>query len=184
VKTLDELTVVFVCTGNRFRSPLAELIFRRAAGDVPVRTASRGTLELGPLPALPEALEEAERLGLDLASHRARPIDGEDLSSMDLVLGFERMHVVAAVVEASAPRERTFTLPELVELLEAGERPSASEPVERAREAISAAATARRDRHAVPEVLDPIGQPRQVFRETAAELEDLVGRLTDRLFAR
>jgi protein-tyrosine phosphatase len=182
VRAPDELKVVFVCTGNRFRSPLAELLFRRAAGDVPVRTMSRGTLQLGPLPALPEAFEEAERLRLDLSEHRSRPLDGEDLSGMDLVLGFERSHLVAAVIDASAPRERTFTLPELVELLESVRTPTAPQPVERAREAISMAAAARQERRAVREVPDPIGRSRDFFRETASELEDLVGRLRDRLF--
>jgi protein-tyrosine phosphatase len=182
MRARDELDVVFICTGNRFRSPLAELLFRHAAAEFPVRTSSRGTLELGPLPALPEAFEEAERLGLDLSRHRTRALDGEDLSDADLVIGFERMHVLTAVMDAHAQRARTFTLPELVELLEQGPRPAAADSVERAREAIAAAASARSRRHAMPELPDPIGRSRRFFRETAAELEDLVGRLRDGLF--
>jgi len=48
----------FVCTGNRFRSPLAAELLRRAIGGLPVEVASVGTLDLGPLSALPEAMEE------------------------------------------------------------------------------------------------------------------------------
>jgi protein-tyrosine phosphatase len=184
VNSPDALSVAFICTGNRFRSPLAELLFRRAAANVPVRTMSRGTLDLGPLPALVEAMEEAGRLGLDLSTHRSRSLEGEVLSSLDLVIGFERMHVVAAVVEAKAPRDRTFTLPELVLLLESAPRPTASEPIERAHQAVARIAATRFDRYSPPEIPDPLGHPRPVFEETAAGLDDLVQRLAYRLFER
>ena len=36
---------------------------------------------------------------------------------MNLVIGFERSHIEAAVVEGGAPRERTFLLTEIVQLL-------------------------------------------------------------------
>lgn len=178
------LTVAFICTGNRFRSPIAELLFRRAAGDVPVRTISRGTLELAPLPALIEAMEEGGNLGLDLSKHRSRGLAGEDLSGSDLVIGFERMHVVAAVVEANAPRDRTFTLPEIVELLEETAPGKSDDPLERARQAIGAAAAKRGETYAPPELGDPLGRSRRVFRETAAALDDLVARLAGGLFGR
>jgi hypothetical protein len=37
--------VVFVCTGNRFRSPLAAALFGRATAGLPVSVSSRGTLD-------------------------------------------------------------------------------------------------------------------------------------------
>lgn len=178
----DAFEIVFVCTGNRFRSPLAEELFRQAAAGIPLRTASRGTLDLGPVPVLPEAAEEAARLGLDLSSHRARSLDGDDLTGADLVVGFERRHVARAVVEAGAARARTFTLPELVALLDEGKEPYDTEPVGRARAAIAAANAARQDPTTVAELVDPLGKPRAVFRDTAAELQDLVGRLAGGLF--
>ena len=67
-------TVAFVCTGNRFRSVIAEATFRSAAEGLPVRTVSYGTLELGPAEPLPAAVREAHALGLDISTHVARSL--------------------------------------------------------------------------------------------------------------
>jgi protein-tyrosine phosphatase len=185
----EELSIVFVCTGNRFRSPLAESLLRRAAAaeDLPVRVRSRGTLELGRAPALAEAIDEASRLGLDLERHLAHSLAGESFADDDLVVGFERMHVVAAVRDAGALPERTFTLPELIGLLGSAAEPGAGEdPVARAREGIARAHAARPadpELVGVPELPDPLGRPRPFFRQTADRLDALVGRLARELFA-
>ena len=80
------MRVAFVCTGNRFRSPLAAALFAAGAGaeEVPVHVASLGTLELGPVPALPEALEVARSMGVDLSRHRARTVAGSNLERFEL----------------------------------------------------------------------------------------------------
>lgn len=110
---------------------------------------------------------------------------GEDLAVSDLVLGFERIHVATAVVEAGARRERTFTLPELVELIEDTEIPAASDPVERARQAVSAAHERRAaigPDEVFPEVADPWSKPNVVYAETARAVDVLCRRLVRRLF--
>jgi protein-tyrosine phosphatase len=184
-RTVAEFDVVFLCTGNRFRSPLAAALFARATEGLPVRVRSLGTLDVGPVSVLPEALEEAASLGLDLSAHRACKLTGEDLSDADLVVGFERMHVASAVVEAGARRERTFTLPELVGLLDAIGPLSGRDPVERARSALQAAHESRPASHAlVPQVADPLGRPRRAQTKTAKQLEELVSRLAAELFGR
>ena len=181
-----ELEVVFVCTGNRFRSPLAAALFAHAARDLPVRIASAGTLNVGSPPAFPEALEHATRFGLDLSSHRARPLAQSDLTRADLVVGFERTHIAAAVVEAGADRSRAFTLPELVELLERDRSTSTrADPVGRARSAIRRADNARIERGRKArylELADPVGGRASVYKRTANEIHDLVGRLAHGLF--
>jgi protein-tyrosine-phosphatase len=175
-----------VCTGNRFRSPLAAALLADKAGELPVRIASLGTLDLGPEPALPEAIAIAESFGLDLSEHRARSISGVELERFDLVLGFERKHVATSVVDGGAQSERTFTLPEFVELLRAIPGPPLpTEPVERSRVRIRQADAARPERFTndpVPEVSDPLGLTRSEQLETARELEALVARLSSRLF--
>ena len=79
-------------------------------------------------------MEIARELGLDLSEHRARGLAQVDLSRADLVLGFERRHIKSSVVESGAPREVSFTLPELVGLLgRIPGPPLPSDPAERAR---------------------------------------------------
>ena len=149
--------------------------------------ASLGTLELGPVPALPEAVKIAESYGLDLSGHRARNIAEVDLEPYDLVLGFEQMHVAAAVVDGGARLERTFTLPELLHQLEAiPDPPSRTEAMERARQRIGDAHAARppeRPAKAVPEIADPLGKTWPAQRRTAEEVRALVVELSSRLFA-
>ena len=143
--------------------------------------SSLGTLELGSVPALPEAVEAADGFGVDLSRHRARSIGEVDLEPFDLVLGFERMHVAAAVVDGGAHLDRTFTLPELVDLLHLLPGPPlATDPVERARVRIRQAHAARppdfRSRP-VLEIADPLGRTRRAQHETAVEVRELVAEL-------
>lgn len=180
----DEFDVVVICSGNRFRSPIAASILRGATDGLPVRVRSFGTLDLAPSPVLPEALELAPSLGLDLTSHRSRPLAGEDLSSADLVIGFERMHVSLAVVNAGASRERTFLLTELVDRLEGVTLPEKLGAVERARAAVREADEARSaDTRPIPEeIADPIGGRPAAFRATADRVSSLTHRLARLLF--
>lgn len=168
--------IVFVCTGNRARSVLAAELLRRATVGQPVVVESRGTLELGAVPVLPEALRAGERLNLDLSAHRATALAPRELADADLVLGFEPDHVAAAVVDGGARRERTFTLPELVEL--ASGAPPAGDLEERIA-VLSERAHARRRGSplAAAGIRDPLGGTPEVFDRTATEIEGLVARL-------
>ena len=183
---MKELQIAFVCTGNRFRSPLAAALFAREADGVPVKIVSLGTLDLGSKPALPEAVTLAEELGLDLSGHASRTLGSAELESFDLVLGFERNHVMASVVEAGARLERTFTLPEFVGLLRRLPGPPLpTDPVERALVRIRQAHTVRPPgfrQGPMPELGDPLGKTLQAQRQTAAELSDLVSELAGGLF--
>jgi protein-tyrosine-phosphatase len=175
--------IVFVCTGNRARSPLAEFLLRRRADGLPVRIVSRGTSELGPVSALTEMARAANDLGVDLSGHRATAIGPESLRDADLVIGFEPFHVAAAVVDGGAARERTFTLPELVELASVLDAEGAAGLEERVR-GVVVGANGRRT-GSVPSqasITDPLGGSAAVFRDTARHIEGLVARLGDVLF--
>jgi protein-tyrosine phosphatase len=176
--------LVLICTGNRARSPIAEGYLRRLLADLPVHVHSLGTLELEGAPALPEALEAAARAGLDLSAHRSRALGGRDLSDADLVLGFELSHVAAAVMDGGAARERVFSLPELVELLEQARTPLETDPIERARNAIAAANALRVTGAPLAELADPIGQSASFHRDTVERVRDLSVRLAIGLFGR
>lgn len=138
------------------------------------------------MPALPEALELARSFDLDLSSHRARALSQLDLATLDLVLGFERAHVHAAVVDAAAAVERTFTLPEIVALLEGVPQLStAGDRAASARARVNQAHAVRPPNFrtaAVPEIVDPLGRPKHEQREVAEEVRRLVERLAQLLF--
>jgi protein-tyrosine phosphatase len=179
----DEFDIVVICSGNRFRSPIAEAVLRRGAEDLPVRVRSFGTMDLPAGHALPEALELAPEYGLDLTSHRSCPLAGEDLGSADLVIGFELIHVSKAVVGAGARRERTFLITDLVAGLDETEPPQEDGFVERARTAVRRADQARNATRGIPkEIADPIGGPAAGYRKRADEVYRLTTRVAERLF--
>ncbi len=177
--------IVFVCTGNRFRSPLAAALMEKLAEGLPVVVTSMGTLDLGSLGPLPEAGALASGYGVSLNSHRTRPIRRGSLVDADLVVGFERVHIVTAVIDGGAKAERAFTLPDLVDLLEQGVRPDPTlDPAQRARQAVASAHDGRvgARREAMLEIADPLGQPWSTQEEIARRLSDLTQRLASALF--
>jgi protein-tyrosine-phosphatase len=160
-------------------------LLRTLGADLPLEFHSYGLYDLGPEPPLREALVAAERLEIDISQHRARPLRGEDLAVSDLVLGFERIHVATAVVDAGARRERTFTLPELVGLLAGVEIPAVADPLERARLAVGVAherRAANAPDEVLPEVADPWSQPNAVYAEAAHAVDVYCRRLVRQLF--
>jgi protein-tyrosine-phosphatase len=166
------------------RDRLAEGFLRHLLSELPVRVHSLGTLELAGAPALPEALEAASRVGLDLSAHRSRALGGQDLREADLVLGFELSHLAAAVIDGGAARERVFSLPELVDLIERASPSLETDPIERARQMIAAAHAQRSARKPPIELGDPLGQSSEFFRDTVERVRDLSVRLAIGLFGR
>lgn len=80
--------VLFVCTANVCRSPMAEAIFNALASDagVPYEARSAGTAALAGEPMTPHAREVLEEVGVYPGEHRARQVDAAMLEEADLVL--------------------------------------------------------------------------------------------------
>jgi len=80
--------VLFVCSGNTCRSPLAEAALKRmlgeSAGKVEVRSA--GVSAWDGAPASDGARAVARRHGLDLEGHQSRRLTSAILAGQDLVL--------------------------------------------------------------------------------------------------
>lgn len=174
--------VVFVCTGNQARSPIAEaLLRRRLPAGTRVDVSSKGLLRIDGAPALPRAVRAARVLGVDLSRHRARTLVPGSLASIDLVLGFESFHLEAAVAAGARP-EQAFLLPELIALLPP--EGSNGDCVQGARMAIRRAHARRAisAHYPVATIADPVGRPQSTMQETALRIEALVSRLALALF--
>lgn len=163
--------IFFICTGNQARSPIAAAWTARALAALPVEVGSAGTLPRPPSPVLLEAGAIATQLGLDVALHRSSHVGSHDLSSVDLVIGFELHHVAGAVVDGNAPASKTFLLKELVRLAGAVARPHA-DPLARARSVVELADAMRRETGQVlgEEIRDPAGRRIKSFREIVFEV--------------
>jgi protein-tyrosine-phosphatase len=88
-------TILFVCTGNTCRSPLAEVIMKRAlrdAGIKNVNVSSAGTAAVEGARASSNAALAARALGLTLSGFRSRPLTSRRVHGADLILTMAGSH--------------------------------------------------------------------------------------------
>jgi protein-tyrosine-phosphatase len=142
-------SVLFVCTANRFRSPLAAAWFQRRLETEPDAQAwssgSAGTWAEAGQPVIPSVQWFVDHFGLDLSAHRSQSISRELLARYDLILVMENSHREALLVEFPEIKARLFLLAE--------------------------AAVGR-----AYDIPDPVVQPDESFQDVAAELRDLIGK--------
>jgi protein-tyrosine-phosphatase len=184
-------SILVVCTGNVCRSPLAEGFLRAALegrlGASAPAVSSAGTAGWDGSPAMAESVAAAAERGVDISGHRGRALVPDDVDEADLIVGMSAEHrdaVVRLVPEAAG---RTFTLKELVRLLDAlpGIDPTAP-PADALEERLVEADRLRRSGFEGnphdEDVVDPLGMPLDSYRAVAWELDEWSRRLADGLF--
>jgi protein-tyrosine phosphatase len=115
-------SVLFVCTGNQYRSPIAAAAFLRQLDQHGITdqwlVKSAGTWTTPDQPPPANAVQAARDLGLDISDHTTRMITAEELSKYDLILVMEQGHKEAITYEFSLPCRNVYLLPEVVEHIE------------------------------------------------------------------
>jgi protein-tyrosine phosphatase len=183
-------SILFVCSGNLCRSPLAEGILRRmlteGLGTSAPAVSSVGTIARDGAPATPEAIVVASEHGIDASSHAARRLVREHLAEADLVLAMTAEHRDAVARVDTQAITKTFTLKELVRLLEDLPAPEQARGPQSLKLRIAEADAHRRAGFAGnprdEDVADPIGHPLETYRAVAWELAAWSERLVETLF--
>lgn len=138
--------VLFVCTGNICRSPMAEALLRvrfdRDEARRDWRTSSAGTVVTGGHPASAHAVEEMAQRGIDLRAHRSRSVSRALMAEADLVLAMAYHHVEALETDFPEHVHKVHLLSEMVGLAR--------------------------------DVSDPYGGTRREYASIAQELEQLI----------
>ena len=143
-----------------------------AAQGIDARVHSAGTMRWHG-PATPEAVEAMRERGLDVSTHRSRELTPALIYGSDLVLGMTRAHVDFVALHCPDAADRTFMVRELARLgTQVGPR-RCDEPVRAWLGRIAALREPGRPAgHPQDEVDDPVGQPIELYRSTAARLDD------------
>lgn len=103
--------ILFVCTGNICRSPMAAgLLTEHVGPGSRYRIQSAGTRGLDGQRAHPLAVEEMRKRGVDLSAHRARTVTPYLLAASDLILTMEQEHKLWIEAKMPAVRNRIYLL--------------------------------------------------------------------------
>jgi protein-tyrosine-phosphatase len=134
-------SVLFICTANQCRSPLAEGLLRLMVGvDNPDwEVGSAGTWANDGTPASLNSVLVLKARGYDLSEHRSRTVDRELIETHALVLTMEKGHKEALRIEFSRHAGRIFLLSEMIGKLF--------------------------------DIADPIGQPLAEYEATARDID-------------
>jgi protein-tyrosine phosphatase len=168
--------VLFVCTGNLCRSPMAAALLRKRAS---LSVGSAGFAASG-RPPPSEVTVAMASVGLDLSGHRSRRVDAGLLRQSGLVVAMTRRHLVDLVALAPDALERCFTLVDLAR------RASLRTPGETvagwaARHGAGRTAPSILGLSLEDDVADPMGGPLAAYVDCRDRLDALTDRLAQAL---
>jgi protein-tyrosine-phosphatase len=140
-------SVLFVCTGNTCRSPLAEALFRDLVKDrQDYEVLSAGLGAMPGAPASRHSLELAKKRGLDLSRHSSRPLSRDLVTRATHIFGMSRGHLLGIEDDYPEAADKAYLVSEFC-----------ADDVLRGRD-----------------LADPFGMNRRAYEELLAQLDQML----------
>lgn len=91
------MNILFVCTGNTCRSPMAEGLFKKITKNskIDFNIKSAGTSAFNGDPAAQNAVNACKKLGADISTHKSTNINDINLNDIDLFVVMTMAHANA-----------------------------------------------------------------------------------------
>jgi protein arginine phosphatase len=168
------MKILFVCTGNVCRSPMAEGFLRHEAQQrgLKLDVKSTGTHAWHGRAATIDGRRVMNEMGVSIDDHRTLELDQNLVDWADLIIGMSREHARDTIRAFPEAERKTYTMKGLLELLPS--LPAYDDTV-----AWLDAAYAERERAdalAMQDIDDPIGEREAAYRRVASEIRELIER--------
>jgi protein-tyrosine-phosphatase len=113
--------VLFVCSGNTCRSPMAMAIARQMLAqehglaedqldEAGIVVRSAGAMAMAGMPASPEAVAAMAKQGIDITSHRSTPLTAEIIEQADVIYTMTESHRQAVFDIAQSATDKILRL--------------------------------------------------------------------------
>ena len=102
--------ILFVCTGNTCRSPMAEALFNHIYGSDDIKASSRGIYADGISQISKNAKQALWEKGIDF-NHTSKPLLLEDISNADYVVGITANHAKNIISLFPDFADKVFAMP-------------------------------------------------------------------------
>lgn len=108
------MKILFVCTGNTCRSPMAEGILRSLAKErnINVEVKSVGISVFDGEKASKNTIEAMKKIGIDISEHKASQLHKDLVEEVDLILTLSRSHKEFVLSSYPSSKNKLFTLTE------------------------------------------------------------------------
>lgn len=121
ITELSKIDILFVCTGNSCRSPMAEGIFSHLIAqkfncgvdeveNFGYKIASAGTMGISGLPVSPEAVIACAAKGIDISMHKSSALTQKRIENADLIFAMTRDHLNNIISMAPEARQKSYLL--------------------------------------------------------------------------